>query len=135
MGWNNLEDGAMNIRGGFDQPTDDECGEFVLDKYTYDSDYKGYPRITIQIPGDGTIRGKVGSTPFTGKIELSNIRIEEGMYIKGDIKIKLDDVALSDEMNQGAQTFLKHINEVTHFNYWLNQEMDLLTADGNKFSF
>ena len=135
MGWNNLEDGAMNIRGGFDQPTDDECAELSLNMYTYNSDYKGYPRITIQIPGDGTIRVKAGSTTFTGKIELSNTRVEEGIYIRGDIKIKLDDVNLSDEMNQDAQTFLKHINEVTHFNYWLNQEMDLLTADGNKFAF
>ena len=138
--WNNLEDGSMYIKGGFCQPTEDECAVFSLGMYTYGSDNKRlekvYKKITIQIPGDGTIRGKAGSTPFTGKIELSDIRVEDAIYTKGEVKIKLDNVVLSDEKDEVALLFLKHIEEVTHFAYILGDEIDLLTeTDSNRFFF
>ena len=76
----------------------------------------------IQFAKDGTIKGKAGSTTFTGKVEFSNIQciseISDDCFFYGDIRITLDDVDLSEEKDPIALYLIQNIKDVSSFSYW-----------------
>ena len=91
--------------------------------------------ITIQIPGDGTITVTTDAKTYTGKVEVSQIKLESGFCICGNIKIKFDDTSFSDETNPRIQYLLQNLENVTNFSYDCIHNLYLCTSNEDFYHF
>ena len=91
--------------------------------------------ITIQIPGDSTITVTTDAKTYTGKVEVSQIKLESGFCICGNIKIKFDDTSFSDETNPRIQYLLQNLENVTNFSYDCIHNLYLCTSNEDFYHF